>query len=273
MPELPEVETTCNGILPYLKGQMIDDVIIRIPKLRWDIPYYLKEKLKNKKILDVTRRAKYIIIHLNNDYLIIHLGMSGHLRVLKETLLPVKHDHIDIILENGHILRYNDPRRFGSFLYTETLECFPLFQKLGPEPLSQDFNAQYLFKTCKNKSIAIKNHIMNQNVVVGVGNIYASEALFLSKIHPLRPAQAIQIDELEKLVKAIQKILKEAIKQGGTSISDYMNSEGKPGYFSQKLQVYQRIDLPCKRCQTPIESLKIGQRSSFFCPHCQIILK
>lgn len=270
MPELPEVQTTCDGILPYLKHQSIEDVVVRTPKLRWPIPEHLKQKLIHQKIIEVSRRAKYIIIQLTEGYLIIHLGMSGHLRILKETLLPAKHDHIDIILENGHILRYNDPRRFGAFLYTQELENFPLFQKLGPEPLSKEFNAHNLQKTCQNKSIAIKNHIMNQHVVVGVGNIYASEALFLAKIHPLRKAQDIKLDELEKLVNAIQNILQEAIRQGGTSISDYMNSEGKPGYFSQKLKVYQREGKPCFSCQTPIQSLRIGQRSSFYCPKCQL---
>ncbi|HBB52906.1 MAG TPA: DNA-formamidopyrimidine glycosylase [Legionellales bacterium] len=270
MPELPEVQTTCDGILPYLKQQTIEEVVVRTPKLRWPIPQNLKQILLHQKILNVSRRAKYIIIHLTQGYLMIHLGMSGHLRILKETLLPAKHDHIDIILENGHILRYNDPRRFGAFLYTEDLEHFPLFQKLGPEPLSEAFNSQYLLESCRNKTVPIKNHIMNQHIVVGVGNIYASEALFLAHIHPLRQAESIQLEELEALVQAIQLILKEAIRQGGTSISDYMNSEGKPGYFSQQLKVYQREGKPCLVCQTPIQSLRIGQRSSFFCPRCQL---
>jgi formamidopyrimidine-DNA glycosylase len=270
MPELPEVQTTCDGIAPHLQEQLIEDVLVRTPKLRWDIPIDLKEKLYNKKIIAISRRAKYIIIELNLGHLIIHLGMSGHLRVLNESLLPAKHDHIDIILENGKILRYNDPRRFGAFLYTqEPIEHFKLFQKLGPEPLSHEFNDKHLLKTCINKQIPIKTHIMNQATVVGVGNIYASEALFLAKIHPLRQAKHISNEESLALTKAIKKILKEAILQGGTSISDYMNSEGKPGYFAQKLKVYQREGLACFNCNQPIQQLRIGQRSSFFCPTCQ----
>ena len=270
MPELPEVQTTCDGIAPHIIHQMITDVVIRTPKLRWDIPVDLKDKLWHQNIIKVSRRAKYIIIELNSGYLVIHLGMSGHLRVLKQSLLPAKHDHIDIIFENGTILRYNDPRRFGAFLFTpHPIDEFKIFQKLGPEPLSEAFDAQYLLRRCQNRGVPIKTHIMNQNVVVGVGNIYASEALFLAGIHPLRPAQRLKKHELELLIHSIKFILKEAIKQGGTSISDYMNSEGKPGYFSQQLKVYQREGLPCFECGAKIVQLRIGQRSSFFCSSCQ----
>lgn len=269
MPELPEVQTTCNGIQPFIQGQKIIDVVVRTPKLRWDIPIDLREQLTHQTVQSVQRRAKYIIIELETKYLIIHLGMSGHLRILKEYLLPAKHDHIDIAFENGITLRYNDPRRFGAVLITQDVSKFHLFKNLGPEPLSQEFNWEYLKKSIQNKQIPIKAHLMNQKTVVGVGNIYASEALFLAKIHPLRPPESLTTEEGKKLITAIQTILEKAIQQGGTSIADYMNSEGKPGYFSQQLQVYQRAGLACHICQSPIEQVRIAQRSSFYCPTCQ----
>lgn len=269
MPELPEVQTTCNGIKPHILGKKITDVVVRTPKLRWAIPCDLKIKILEQTVKSIHRRAKYIIIELDNIYLIIHLGMSGHLRVLREYRLPVKHDHMDITFENNITLRYHDPRRFGAILITSDISNFPLFKNLGPEPLSHDFNWTYLKNTLKNKNIPIKTHIMNQKTVVGVGNIYASEALFQAHIHPLRPAQSITAQEGKQLIQAIQSTLENAILKGGTSISDYMNSEGKPGYFSQELKVYQRQGLPCFQCKTPIEYCRVGQRSSFFCTNCQ----
>lgn len=269
MPELPEVQTTCDGIRPHILGKKITDVVVRTPKLRWAIPHDLKSHLMHQTVKSIHRRAKYIIITLDNIYLVIHLGMSGHLRVMKEYLLPNKHDHIDITFNHELTLRYHDPRRFGAFLITKDIASFPLFKNFGPEPLTTDFNWTYLKKSLTNKSIPIKTHIMNQKTVVGVGNIYASEALFQASIHPLRPAQSITPEEGQKLIQAIQSILEKAIVKGGTSIADYINSEGKPGYFSTELQVYQRQGLPCFRCETPIEHCRIGQRGSFFCSNCQ----
>lgn len=269
MPELPEVQTTCDGIKPHILGKKVTDVVVRTPKLRWAIPHDLKSHLMHQIVKSIHRRAKYIIIELDDIYLIIHLGMSGHLRVLKEYLMPSKHDHVDITFENEITLRYNDPRRFGAILIASDISNFPLFKNLGPEPLTQNFNWNALKKSIENKSTPIKTHIMNQKTVVGIGNIYASEALFQARIHPLRPAQSITSQEGQQLIKSIQMILEKAIDQGGTSISDYMNSEGKPGYFSQELQVYQRTCLPCYVCNSPIEQLRIGQRGSFYCPSCQ----
>jgi len=270
MPELPEVETTCNGISPFLTAQTIKDVVVRVNKLRWEIPTDIHKHLSNQQIIKVSRRAKYIIIELLKGHIIMHLGMSGHLRVLREKLPAGKHDHIDLILANGNILRYNDPRRFGAFVYTEeSIDQFRLLEKLGPEPISAQFDSNYLLASCKNKRLPIKTHIMNQATVVGVGNIYASEALFTAKINPLRAACSINDTECSDITQAIKDILTAAIEQGGTSFSDYINSDGKPGYFSQQLQVYQRAGLPCKKCNTVIENIRIGQRSSFYCPGCQ----
>lgn len=269
MPELPEVETTRLGLYNHMMHQTIEDVVIRVDKLRWPIDKDALFNLKGKKIKSIQRRAKYLIFGIGDEYLIIHLGMSGHLQVLKNKTSPKKHDHIDIILTNKTCIRYNDPRKFGSFLWTKTLDTILLLSKLGPEPLEETFNTAYLKNQLKNRKASIKSVIMNQQVVVGVGNIYASEALFLANIHPLTHGNQLTRTDCEKLTLAIKQILTEAIQKGGTTLQDYVNSDGKPGYFSQQLNVYQRENKPCVTCKAAIEQLKIGQRSSFFCPKCQ----
>lgn len=271
MPELPEVETTTKGIRPHLQGQTISKIILRHKHLRWPIDPNLSKYIEGQTIIEIKRRAKYIILCFKHGYLLIHLGMSGYLRILTPPLTPPqKHDHFDLIISNGTCLRFNDARRFGSLLWSEkSYHQLTLIKHLGPEPLTKDFNPEYLFKKSRNRHVAIKIFIMNQSVVVGVGNIYASEALFLAGIHPLMPACQMTVSQAKKLHHFIQVVLEQAINQGGTTLNDYQNSDGKPGYFQQKLNVYGRETQACVVCQTRIQNLKIGQRSSYFCPKCQ----
>jgi formamidopyrimidine-DNA glycosylase len=269
MPELPEVETTLRGIEPHLLDQRITRIVVRDPRLRWPVPVEVK-KAEGQPIVNLDRRGKYLLLHLGQGGLIIHLGMSGSLRILQEPLAPEKHDHIDVELENGVCLRFNDPRRFGAFLWVDgEMESHELLRNLGPEPLSDDFTANYLFKRSRDRRVAIKNYIMNGHIVVGVGNIYASEALFMAGIHPQRAAGRVSRQRYEGLVAAIRDVLDRAIKQGGTTLRDFVNSDGAPGYFAQELLVYDRADSDCFQCGAPIQQKVIGQRSSYYCPACQ----
>ena len=270
MPELPEVETTCNGIAPHLNNKTIADVIIRQPKLRWPIPAKIKKCLPLQKIKSVTRRAKYILIATQTGTLIVHLGMSGSLRIVKAATPHDKHDHFDLVLKNGHCLRLHDPRRFGSVLWTEDSPLdHKLIINLGPEPLSTDFTADYLYQQSRKRKVNIKQFIMNGNIVVGVGNIYASESLFLSGIHPRKAAGKVSLERYKKLVSAIKKVLAAAIKQGGTTLKDFTQSDGKPGYFQQQLNVYGRKGEPCLICKKPISHCVLGQRATYYCTQCQ----
>lgn len=270
MPELPEVETTRLGIEPHLEGQVIKQVIIRDYRLRWAIDSDLPSKLAGLRIISIARRGKYLLLQFKKGTLLIHLGMSGSLRVLKKIIPPKKHDHLDLILENGTCLRLTDPRRFGAVLWTtEDLTKHKLLKALGPEPLSREFTATYLFNKTRTKKAAIKLLIMDSKIVVGVGNIYANEALFKAGIHPTSPAKTIDKEHYQKLVLAIKKTLSAAIKKGGTTLRDFTSSEGQPGYFSNSLQVYGRGKLPCFRCKTKLQEIKQGQRSTVFCPRCQ----
>ncbi|MFD0966773.1 bifunctional DNA-formamidopyrimidine glycosylase/DNA-(apurinic or apyrimidinic site) lyase [Seminibacterium arietis] len=268
MPELPEVETTLNGIRPHLQNAMIENVIVRNNKLRWDVSSELS-MLKNCNILDLQRRAKYIIIKTEQGFIIGHLGMSGTLRVVPYNSPIAKHDHIDIVLNNGKLLRYNDPRRFGAWLWTDNIKNFHLFLKLGIEPLSEQFNTDYLWKKSRKRLTAVKTFLMDNTIVVGVGNIYASETLFLSGIHPQKIAGTLSKKQCEILVQTIKQVLEKAIKQGGTTLKDFLQPDGRPGYFTQQLLVYGNKNQPCTKCGTKIESLIINQRNSFFCPKCQ----
>lgn len=270
MPELPEVETTCRGISPHIKNNIITKIVVRNRNLRWPIPTGLNIKLKNQKIISVTRRAKYLLVKTKVGTLIIHLGMSGSLRILPTTEAIEKHDHFEIQFKNGICLRLRDPRRFGSVLWTKNDPLkHKLLINLGPEPLVNEFNAELLFEKSRKRKTSIKQFIMNAKIVVGVGNIYASEALFLSKIHPKRLAGKLSKAQSLLLTKAIKKILKQAIKQGGTTLKDFTASDGKPGYFSQKLKVYNRASEPCFTCKKPIKQITLGQRSTFYCSNCQ----
>jgi formamidopyrimidine-DNA glycosylase len=269
MPELPEVETTKAGIEPYVVGSVIKHVVVRQPKLRWPIPLDKMELLRGVAVLSVKRRGKYILLEVPEGTLLIHLGMSGSMRVLTSNQQPNKHDHVDICLENGRIIRFTDPRRFGSILWQEKAEIHPLLAALGPEPLSELFDAQYLAACCKGKTVPIKQLIMNSKVVVGVGNIYASESLFKAGIDPRRASGRISLTRLSVLVEEIKKVLSLAIEQGGTTLKDFVNSEGKPGYFKQSLSVYGRAGEPCLNCHSILKEVKLGQRGTVYCQSCQ----
>lgn len=270
MPELPEVETTMRAISPSIVGQKIDSIVIRRDKLRWDIPRELETILPNLVIEKIERRAKYMIFHTQVGGVVVHLGMSGVLRLLTEYSEPEKHDHVDLIMQNGIILRYNDPRRFGAWLWVEhPIEEFRLFEKMGPEPLGDEFNADYLAEKVGKRNRGIKALIMTQEIVVGVGNIYANEALFMSKINPQTHGSKLTKQEIELLVKHIKQVLERSIKQGGTTLKDFFSPDGKPGYFAQELLVYGKENEACPECETPIIRQVDFQRASFVCPECQ----
>lgn len=274
MPELPEVETTKNGIAPYLAHATIAKLTVRRRDLRWPIPKNLEHTLKGVQVNGITRRGKYLLIATPKGTLIAHLGMSGSLRVIpkgeqnKHALK--KHDHYDILTEDGHIIRYHDPRRFGFLLWTtEDPNQHPRIAVLGPEPLSDAFTAEYLHKASRKRTATVKSFIMDSHIVVGVGNIYASESLFGAGIRPTAQAGKISLARYEKLVECIKTVLARAIKQGGTTLKDFVNSNGEPGYFAQQLNVYGREGEPCRRCSGVIKQKTIGQRASFYCPKCQ----
>jgi len=252
-----------------MHNRQISCVTVRDPRLRWPIPADV-HKAEGQKVVRLRRRAKYLLIELERGTLIIHLGMSGSLRVLSESKAPEKHDHFDIELENGICVRFNDPRRFGAFLWTnDKADSHELLSQLGPEPLSDDFTADYLYRRSRGRRVAIKNFIMNGHVVVGVGNIYASEALFMAGIHPQRAAGKTSLKRYAGLVDSIRDVLSRAIRQGGTTLRDFVNSDGSPGYFAQELLVYDRAGGDCFQCGASIRQKVIGQRSSYYCPGCQ----
>lgn len=270
MPELPEVETVLQGLNPHLQNQTIKNIVVRENRLRWKIPASFVNSLKNQRIIKLERRGKYLLVHCHKGSLIIHLGMSGSLRLEKEKSNINKHDHVDIFLSNKFILRFNDPRRFGCMIWTTSNPVqHALLKNLGPEPLSPEFNEKYLYQRAQNKKIAIKNFIMASHVVVGVGNIYANEALFKAKIHPEKPAGKLDQQQYAQLVKQIKKVLQHAIKVGGTTIRNFSNVAGKPGYFKQQLNVYGRGNLDCYVCKALLIETRLGQRTTVYCPKCQ----
>jgi formamidopyrimidine-DNA glycosylase len=270
MPELPEVETTRRGIAQSVTGRRITAVIVREPRLRWRLPGSFAAQVAGQRIRDVRRRAKYLLLDLERGTLIVHLGMSGSLRILSTEIATLKHDHVDFVLESSQSVRFNDPRRFGSMHYTtDDPSRHVLLNKLAPEPLGDDFDADYLIAKARDRKVAIKQFIMNGNLVVGVGNIYASEALFRARIKPTRAAGRVKREELKRLVKAIKAVLNAALRSGGTTLRDYVNANGTPGYFKQKLFVYERAGEPCRVCKTPIKQARNGQRSTYYCPTCQ----
>ena len=271
MPELPEVETTRRGIEPHIKGRTVKEVIVRQHRLRWPVPDDLNQQLAGVTINKVRRRAKYLLLETADGTLIIHLGMSGCLRVIDNVEQPVgKHDHVDIVLSDHQLLRYTDPRRFGAVLWTSGSPWeHKLFKKLGPEPLSDDFTGQRLFMMSRGRTQAIKTFIMDNQVVVGVGNIYANEALFKAGIRPDRPCGKVSADRYRILVDAIRDTLSKAIEQGGTTLRDFVGGDGKPGYFKQELAVYGRSGQACKKCGSIITEIRQGNRSTCFCKRCQ----
>jgi formamidopyrimidine-DNA glycosylase len=275
MPELPEVEITRRGLLPLL-NQTVEHVVIRNASMRWPIPTHLTETLVNQKLVSLKRRAKYILAEFESGHanssgtLLLHLGMSGRISLLDRNYPPEKHDHFDIAFKDGSVLRLRDPRRFGAVLWAG-LEPnnHALLAPLGPEPLEADFNAKYLHTALVSRSAAIKVAIMDSHLVVGVGNIYASESLFRARIHPKTPAKNLNLKQCEKLVAEIKLTLNAALEAGGSSISDFFGADGMPGYFQQEYFVYGRTDEACKVCRKLIKCIRLGQRSTFFCAHCQ----
>lgn len=270
MPELPEVETTCRGIAPHIEGQTIRQVIVRQPKLRWPVPESLAHTLTGLCIQSVSRRAKYLLFSTASGTVLLHLGMSGNLRIMSTAQVAGKHDHVDFVFTNGTVLRFNDPRRFGAVLWTtEPTAEHPLLRDLGPEPLLSDFNGELLYSLSRNRKIAVKSFIMDSHIVVGVGNIYANEALFMAGIQPTRQAGKVSLARYQKLTECIRVVLRHAIEQGGTTLRDFVNEAGKPGYFQQQLRVYGRAGLPCVICSQPLTEVRIANRSTVFCGVCQ----
>jgi formamidopyrimidine-DNA glycosylase len=240
------------------------------PRLRWPIPRDLPRKVAGQRILRVGRRAKYLLLGLESGTLLLHLGMSGNLRMVPAATARLRHDHFDLLLDSGVALRFNDPRRFGSLIYTrgEPRE-HPLLARLGPEPFSAAFDADYLYRITRGRRVAIKQLLMNSQLVVGVGNIYASEALFRARLRPGRAARSLTRADAARLVRAIRAVLRQAIRAGGTTLRDYLGADGAPGYFRQRLYVYERRGKPCRRCGTPVRAVTQGQRSTYYCPGCQ----
>ena len=269
MPELPEVETSRRGIEPYLVGEQIDEVIIRQRSLRWPISQDIDKRLPGSTITSVDRRAKYLLITTNSGTAILHLGMSGSVIIVDADTPAAVHDHVDIVLRSGKSLRFRDPRRFGSLHWSQDASQHWLLNKLGPEPLNEEFSADYLWARSRGRKVAVKQFIMNAGVVVGVGNIYASESLFLAGIHPRRAAGRIALGRYELLVTTIKEVLEKAIRAGGTTLRDFYGGDGEAGYFQQELEVYGRDGEPCSRCERPISLVVIGQRSTFYCKDCQ----
>jgi formamidopyrimidine-DNA glycosylase len=275
VPELPEVEITRRGLSTHLTGLTITDVVIRNASLRWPIPKNLPRLLRGRTIASLKRRAKYLLMDCGSGSLILHLGMSGSLRILPANIAPEKHDHFDLVLGNGTLMRLRDPRRFGAVLWhTGDPATHPLLANLGPEPLEvghleNDFDARYLHQVTRGRSVSIKQCIMDSHIVVGVGNIYANEALFRAGIKPQLAAGKLSLPRCAKLVAEIRATLAEAINLGGSSLRDFVDTSGQPGYFQQTYWVYGRAGEPCRRCGSPIKQIKQGQRSSFYCGACQ----
>jgi formamidopyrimidine-DNA glycosylase len=269
MPELPEVETTRAGLAPHCVGKKIERVILRRPDLRWPIPKAIKQHLPDQKILAVRRRAKYLLLDVETGSAVLHLGMSGMLRVMDSNSPVKKHDHVDIVLENQRTIRFTDPRRFGCLLWQPAGKTHALLEKLGLEPLSEAFDGEVLFALSRKRKVPVKQFLMDQAVVVGVGNIYAAESLFKAGIAPTREAGSISRERYQRLADTVKTILHNAIQRGGTTLRDFLNADGAPGYFEQELWVYGREGEACKICGKPIQSLRLGQRASAWCRHCQ----
>ncbi len=269
MPELPEVETTRRGIEPHVLGRRVADVRLRVPALRWPIPPEIATELPGQRLERVRRRAKYLLIEAERGDVLVHRGMSGVLRVLPGNTIAQKHDHADLVLDDERMLRLTDPRRFGCLLWQPRGEIHPLLRGLGPEPLSDDFDGDHLWRLSRGRGASVKTFLMDQAVVVGVGNIYAAEALFRAGVHPQRAAGRVARERYGELAVAVRAILAHAIQRGGTTLRDFLDPDGLPGYFEQELLVYGREGEPCKACGTPIRSARLGNRASCYCPRCQ----
>jgi formamidopyrimidine-DNA glycosylase len=270
MPELPEVETTGRGIAPWVEGVRVQSVVVRHAGLRWPIPAALAQRLQGQLVERVTRRGKYLLLQAGEGHVLVHLGMSGSLRIVEPGAEVKKHDHVDFVLDNGKVLRFHDPRRFGCILWLDGDPMLhPLLATLGPEPLSEAFNADGLFALSRKRTAPVKQFIMDSHVVVGVGNIYANEALFMAGILPTRKAGTISKARYAKLVATIKAVLANAIKSGGTTLRDFVGGDGKPGYFKQQLHVYGRGGEPCTQCGGLLTEIRQGQRTTVYCHKCQ----
>lgn len=273
MPELPEVETTKNGVRPHVLNKVVSKVVVRQPSLRWPVPSDLAQLINNATLKNVERRAKYLLCHFEGVHegtVMIHLGMSGNLRIVASDAPVQKHDHVDIVFQDGTTLRYCDPRRFGCVLWLgEKPYEHSLLSGLGPEPLTDEFNADYLWQLSRNKKTAVKQFVMDQKVVTGIGNIYATEALFTAGIRPNKEAGKVSKASYDKFVQASKTILERAIAQGGTTLKDFVGGDGKPGYFAQQLLVYGKKGEECPKCASVLKEIKLSNRSSVYCPKCQ----
>ena len=269
MPELPEVETTRRGLHDHCVGLPVSDVVLRERRLRWPVPADLPRQLRGEVLRALTRRAKYLCFEFDHGTLLVHLGMSGSLRVLLRPEEPGTHDHVDLRLADAITLRYNDPRRFGSFQWFARGETLTPLEKLGPEPLSEAFTGRRLFDLSRGRRMAVKPFIMDGSTVVGVGNIYAAESLYLAGIRPDRAAGRVSEARYERLAASIKQVLANAIDAGGTTLRDFVGGDGKPGYFAQELHVYGRAGLPCPGCGRPLAEKTLGQRASVYCVACQ----
>lgn len=268
MPELPEVETTRRGIAPHILGRVIGGAVVRQTRLRWAVPD-LDRLLRGRQVEAVERRGKYLLIRFAHGTLIVHLGMSGSLRIVRENTAPRAHDHVDLLCA-GNCLRFHDPRRFGALLWTAA-DPFdhPRLRDLGPEPLSSEFDGHYLHRVARHRRAPVKSLLMDGKIVVGVGNIYATEALFRAGIHPARVCQRISAERLGRLAQEVKTVLGRAIERGGTTLRDFLDESGQPGYFAQELLAYGRAGQPCRQCGAAIRTRRIGQRASAYCPSCQ----
>ncbi|MDM3870545.1 bifunctional DNA-formamidopyrimidine glycosylase/DNA-(apurinic or apyrimidinic site) lyase [Porticoccus sp. W117] len=270
MPELPEVETTLRGIFPYATQKRVADIVVRQRQLRWSVPENLPQLLSGKQVDGLLRRGKYLLWRFDHGHLMMHLGMSGSLRVVPATTEVGKHDHVDIVMVGGQAIRLTDPRRFGAVLWVDGEPGeHPLLRHLGPEPLSDEFDGDYLFRRSRKRKLPVKSLIMDSKIVVGVGNIYANEALFAAGIHPLREAGRISCQRYGVLVQTIKDVLARAIEQGGTTLKDFVGGDGKPGYFAQQLHVYGRGGEPCTVCGKVLKEVRLGQRATVYCGACQ----
>lgn len=269
MPELPEVETVRRGLAPHLIGQRLSGANIRESRLRWPVPDDLGQRVAGRRIERLERRGKYLIMALDQGNLILHLGMSGSLRLLSTSAPPEKHDHVDLRLEDGHLLRYRDPRRFGAILWCSLPDQHPLLAQLGIEPLGDEFDGDWLYAAGRGHRTAIKSWLMDAHRIVGVGNIYANEALFHAGIHPLTEAGKLSRPRCRRLAQAVRETLQSAIAAGGSTLRDFVNGHGEPGYFQQTYYVYGRAGEPCRTCGSPIKKLRQNNRATYFCPACQ----
>jgi formamidopyrimidine-DNA glycosylase len=269
VPELPEVETTRRGIEPHVVGKRIARLLVHDRRLRWPVDAQISSVVAGRSIRSAGRRAKYLLLETDAGTLILHLGMSGSLRVLPASTPRIAHDHVDIELDSGQTLRFNDPRRFGSLFLSADPASHPLLKHLAPEPLEAEFDGAYLYRITRRRSVAIKQLLMNSRLVVGVGNIYASEALFRARIRPRRQARSLKLQECARLARAIKATLSLAVMVGGTTLRDYVGADGNPGYFRQKLYVYERASKPCRVCRHVVRQFTQGQRSTYWCAHCQ----